>query len=257
MFYDTHAHLNAEQFKDNLEEIVKEAYASGVTYINVVGFNRETNFLAQEIAAKYDNLYPTAGLHPNDVNDFTEEDLVTLEEYVKKEVTVGVGECGLDYYWYKDNKDKQKAFFIAQIELARKYKKPLVIHVRNAFQDTYDIIETEMKKGAFTGVMHCFSGSPEMALRFLNLGLYISLGGPVTFKNAGAPKEVAKIVPLDKLLIETDCPYLAPHPHRGKQNKPSYLPLIAQSIAEIKGISVEEVAKHTTLNAKRLFLQQF
>lgn len=255
MFYDTHAHLNAEQFKENLEEVVKEAKEAGVEHINVIGFDRETNLLAQEIAAKNDNLYPTAGLHPTDVNEFTEQDLVVLEEYIKKDVTVGIGECGLDYYWHNDNKDRQKYFFIAQIELARKYHKPLVIHVRDAFQDTYDLLASEMKKGFFTGVMHCFSGSPEMAKRFLDLGLYISLGGPVTFKNAVTPKEVARVVPLDKLLIETDCPYLAPHPYRGKQNKPSYLPLIAKAIAEIKEVSIEEVANYTTLNAKRLFLK--
>ena len=163
---------------------------------------------------------------------------------------MAIGECGLDYYWHKETKTRQIAYFEKQIELAKKYQKPIIIHVRDAFNDSYEVLKKATSDGLLKGVMHCFSGSKEMALRFIDLGFYISLGGPVTFKNARVPKEVAKVVPLDRLMIETDCPYLAPHPYRGKENKPSYLPLIAKEIAEIRNVSLDEVAYHTTNNAK-------
>ncbi|QVK17411.1 TatD family hydrolase [Mycoplasmatota bacterium] len=253
MFYDTHAHINADNYKDNLTEIINGARENKVNYINVVGFDPKTNALANEIALKYDNLYATCGLHPSDIHLHTEDNLKQLEFYLKQEITVAVGECGLDYYWHKETRDKQIDYFKKQIELSKKYQKPLIIHVRDALSDSYEVLKEASKDGLLKGVMHCFSGSSEMAKQFLDLGLYISLGGPVTFKNAKAPKEVAKIVPLDRLLIETDCPYLAPHPYRGKQNKPAYVTLIADEIAKIKEVSIEEIASATTQNAKRLF----
>ncbi len=255
LYYDTHAHLNAENYQDNLNEIIQDAKENNVDYINVIGFDPKTNALANKIAKDY-NLFASAGLHPTDVQHFSESDIKDLEFYLQQDITVAVGECGLDYYWHKDTKDLQSKYFNLQIALAKKYHKPLVIHVRDAFEDTYKILKATSSDGLLKGVMHCFSGSPEMAQRFLDLGLYISLGGPVTFKNAKTPKEVAKLVPLNRLLIETDCPYLAPHPYRGKENKPGYLPLIAREIASIKEISPEELATYTTNNGKKLFLNK-
>jgi len=253
MYYDTHAHLNADTFKDNLAEIINEAYEMEVKYINVVGFDPKTNALANEIALNHDFIYASAGLHPSDIHLFTDTDLKQLEVYLEQDITVAVGECGLDYYWHKESKEKQILFFKKQIELSKIYQKPLIIHVRDAISDCYEVLKEASIDGLLKGVMHCFSGSAEMAQKFIDLGLFISIGGPVTFKNAKTPKEVAKSVPLDRLLIETDCPYLAPHPYRGKQNKPSYVSLVAQEIANIKEISIEEVATYTTRNAKKLF----
>lgn len=253
ILYDTHSHINADTYQKKLKETIEDARSQGVTLMNVVGFDRETNQKANEIALNYKGIYASAGLHPVDAHEFTDEDLKEVEAYLKQDITVAVGECGLDYYWHKDTKEIQKEIFKKQIELSRKYKKPLIIHVRDAMQDTYDILEEASKDGQLQGVMHCYSGSSEMAKRFLDLGLYISLGGPVTFKNAKEPKEVAKVVPLDRLLIETDSPYLTPHPYRGKENRPALVKLVAQSIAELRGLSLEELAHHTTENAKRLF----
>lgn len=253
MYFDTHAHLNADNFRNNLSNIIEEARSVKVDYINVVGFNPKTNDRAIKIATKYENIFATCGLHPTEVQNFTEDNINTLEEYLAIDKTVAIGECGLDYYWHKETKIRQIFFFERQIDLAKKYQKPIIVHVRDAFNDSYDVLKKATNDGKLKGVMHCFSGSKEMALRFIDLGFYISLGGPVTFKNAKVPKEVAKIVPLDRLMIETDCPYLAPHPYRGKENKPSYLPLIAKEIAEIKNVSLDEIAYHTTNNAKKLF----
>ncbi|HEY8364868.1 MAG TPA: TatD family hydrolase [Haloplasmataceae bacterium] len=253
MYYDTHAHLNADNYLYNVEDIIKEAFNEGVKLINVIGFDPKTNKLANKIAQSHHNIYASAGLHPTDVDNFSTQDLIDLEFYLKQEITVAVGECGLDYYWNKDTKSKQFFYFEKQIELAKKYQKPIIIHVRDAFLDSYEILKDAVKDGLLTGVMHCYSGSLEMAEKFLDLGLYISLGGPVTFKNAKTPKEVAKVVPIDRLLIETDCPYLAPHPYRGKENKPSLLPLIAQEISQIKDIPIDTVGFQTTENGKKLF----
>ncbi|MDF2700975.1 MAG: TatD family deoxyribonuclease [Haloplasmataceae bacterium] len=253
MFYDTHTHLNADDFKENYDEIIKEANSLNVKYLNIVGFDKNTNFLANQIAKKYENIFASAGLHPTDVNNFDETDLREVENYLKQDITVAVGECGLDYYWHKETRERQIEFFKKQIDLSKKYNKPLIIHVRDAMQDAYDVLYEASKDHKLKGVMHCYSGSSEMANRFVNLGLYISLGGPVTFKNAKEPKEVAKIVPLDRLLIETDCPFLAPHPYRGKQNKPVYVTLVAEEIAALRGLTIEEVGNVTTNNAKRLF----
>lgn len=251
--FDTHTHLNAKVYRDKLEEVIKDAHENQVRYMNVVGFDHETNGRANEIAMQYDGIYATAGLHPTDAHLFGESDVLAIEEYIKQDITVAVGECGLDYYWQKDTKQQQKEIFQAQIELAKTYQKPIIVHMRDATMDTYEQLKEATKDGRLTGVMHSFSGSAEMALKFLDLGLYISLAGPVTFKNARTPKEVAEVVPIDRLLIETDCPYLTPHPYRGKENRPGLVHLVAETIAEIKQISIEELAQHTTENAKRLF----
>ncbi|WP_226677553.1 TatD family hydrolase [Rossellomorea aquimaris] len=252
MLFDTHVHLNAEQFDEDLEEVISRAREAGVENMVVVGFDRPTIDRAMELIGQYDFLYAAIGWHPVDAIDMKDEDLVWIEELSQHPKVVAIGEMGLDYHWDKSPKDVQKEVFRKQIQLAKKVKLPIVIHNRDATQDIVDILREE---GAdeVGGIMHCFSGSPEIAQECVDMNFYISLGGPVTFKNAKKPKEVAKEIPLEKLLIETDCPYLAPHPYRGKRNEPAYVKLVAEQIAELKEVSLEEVEKMTTENAKKLF----
>lgn len=252
MLFDTHAHLNAEQFNEDLTEVIARAQEVGIENIVVVGFDRPTITRAMELVEEYDFMYASVGWHPVDAIDMTDEDLEWIEELAKHPKVVAIGEMGLDYHWDKSPKDVQKEVFRKQIHLAKRVKLPIIIHNREA---TSDIVEILREEGASEvgGIMHCFSGSVEVAQECLQMNFYISLGGPVTFKNARKPKEVAEAVPLDKLLIETDCPYLAPHPYRGKRNEPSYVKLVAEQIAELKGITYEEVAEKTTANAKKLF----
>ncbi|WHY34290.1 TatD family hydrolase [Cytobacillus firmus] len=252
MFFDTHAHLNAEQYNEDLQEVIDRAFSEGVSNIVVVGFDRPTIEKAMELTEQYEFIYACVGWHPVDAIDMTEEDLLWIEELSSHPKVVALGEMGLDYYWDKSPKDIQKEVFRKQIRLAKKVKLPIVIHNRDATSDIVEILKEE-GAGEVGGIMHCFSGSPEIAQECVDMNFYISLGGPVTFKNAKKPKEVADVIPLEKLLIETDCPYLTPHPHRGKRNEPSYVKLVAEQIAEIKGLSTEEVAQATTENAKKLF----
>jgi TatD DNase family protein len=252
MLFDTHVHLNAEQFNEDLEQVIERAQNEGVQNMVVVGFDRPTIKKAMQLVEEYDFLYAAIGWHPVDAVDMTDEDLKWIEELSAHHKVVAIGETGLDYHWDKSPKDIQQEVFRKQIRLAKKVKLPIVIHNREATQDIVDILQEEDAKEV-GGIMHCFSGSPETARVCLDMNFLISLGGPVTFKNAKKPKEVAEEVPLEKLLIETDCPYLAPHPYRGKRNEPSYVKLVAEQIAELKGISFEEVADITTRNAKKLF----
>lgn len=252
MFFDTHAHLNAEQYNEDLQEVIDRALDEGISNIVVVGFDRPTIEKAMELTEKYDFIYASVGWHPVDAIDMTEDDLQWIEELSSHPKVVALGEMGLDYYWDKSPKDIQQEVFRKQIRLAKKVKLPIVIHNRDATADIVEILKEE-GAGEVGGIMHCFSGSPEIAKECVNMNFFISLGGPVTFKNAKKPKEVADVIPLEKLLIETDCPYLTPHPFRGKRNEPSYVKLVAEQIAEIKGLSVEEVAQATTENAKKLF----
>jgi TatD DNase family protein len=252
MLFDTHAHLNADQFSEDLEDVISRAQDTGVSTMVVVGFDRPTIKRAIELADKYEFIYASVGWHPVDAIDMTEADLRWIEELSAHPKVVALGEMGLDYYWDKSPKDIQKEVFRKQIKLAKKVKLPIVIHNREATADVMEILKEEGAEEV-GGIMHCFSGSPEIAKECVNMNFYISLGGPVTFKNAKKPKEVAAEIPLEKLLIETDCPYLAPHPFRGKRNEPSYVKLVAEEIAEIKGISFAEIAEVTTRNAKKLF----
>jgi TatD DNase family protein len=252
MLFDTHAHLNADQYKEDLDEVMERAKEAGVSNIVVVGFDTLTINRAMELAEAHDHIYACVGWHPVDAIDMTDEDLKWIEELASHPKVVAIGEMGLDYHWDKSPHDIQKEVFRKQIRLAKKVKLPIVIHNRDA---TADIVEILREEGAAEvgGIMHCFSGSVEIAKECLDMNFYISLGGPVTFKNAKKPKEVALEVPLDKLLIETDCPYLTPHPYRGQRNEPSYVKLVAEEIAEIKGISFEEIARATSDNAKKIF----
>lgn len=252
MFFDTHVHLNDEQYSEDLEDVIMRARDSGVEKMVVVGFDRKTILRALELIEEYEFLYASVGWHPVDAVDMKHEDLIWIEEIASHPKVVALGEMGLDYHWDKSPKQVQQEVFRKQIRLAKKLKMPIIIHNRDAAQDIVRILREEDAQEV-GGIMHCFSGSVEIAKECLDLNFYISLGGPVTFKNAKKPKEVAMHVPIDRLLIETDCPYLAPHPHRGKRNEPAYVKIVAEQIAELKGISLKELAHVTTANAKKIF----
>lgn len=252
MLFDTHVHMNARQFLEDRDEVIKRAFDTGVTHMVVVGFDRETIPLAIEIAELYDTIYAAVGWHPVDAIDMTDEDLTWIEELSQHPKVVAIGEMGLDYHWDKSPKDVQKEVFRKQIQLAKKVKMPIIIHNREATEDIITILQEENAK-EIGGIMHCYNDSAEYVQTCLDMNFYISLGGPVTFKNAPMPKEVAAMVPIDRLLIETDAPFLAPHPNRGKRNEPAYVKLVAEKIAEIRQISLEELSEKTTENACSIF----
>ncbi|KFF57513.1 TatD family hydrolase [Bacillus subtilis] len=252
MLFDTHAHLNAEQYDTDLEEVIERAKAEKVERIVVVGFDRPTIIRAMEMIEEYDFIYAAIGWHPVDAIDMTEEDLAWIKELSAHEKVVAIGEMGLDYHWDKSPKDIQKEVFRKQIALAKEVNLPIIIHNRDATEDVVTILKEEGAE-AVGGIMHCFTGSAEVARECMKMNFYLSFGGPVTFKNAKKPKEVVKEIPNDRLLIETDCPFLTPHPFRGKRNEPSYVKYVAEQIAELKEMTFEEIASITTENAKRLF----
>jgi TatD DNase family protein len=252
MLFDTHVHLNAEQYEDDLQEVINRALEKGVQNMVVVGFDEPTIKKAIQIAETYDFIYASVGWHPVDAIDMTDEHLAWIEELAQHPKVVALGEMGLDYHWDKSPKEVQKDVFRRQIRLARKVNLPIIIHNRDATEDVVTILKEEHVEEV-GGIMHCFTGSIEVAKQCMDMNMYISFGGPVTFKNAKKPKEVATDLPLDKLLIETDCPYLTPHPFRGKRNEPGYVSYVAEQIAELKGITYEELADITTANAKKLF----
>ncbi len=250
MYIDTHVHLNNDALYNELDHYVKKAYDNGVKKMIVIGYDPLMNQRAIEIASKYDFVYASVGIHPTRVKNMQSDEFAQLKSLIEHPKVVGIGECGMDLYWDKSNQEAQIEIFKKQIELAQAVDMPLSIHMREATQITY---ETLKPYAPIKGIMHCYSGSEEMAHKFIQLGLHVSLGGPVTFKNAKTPKAVAKIVPKDKLLIETDAPFLAPHPYRGKQNDSSYLPLIANAIAQERREKAEDIAALTTQNAIKLF----
>jgi TatD DNase family protein len=252
MLFDTHVHLNIEQFDEDREEVIQRAKAAGVEKMVVVGFDHETIPKAIALAEAHDFIYAAVGWHPVDAIDFTDDDLLWLEELTRHKKVVALGEMGLDYHWDKSPKDVQKDVFRKQIALAKKVNLPIIIHNREATEDVIALLQEEHAEEV-GGIMHCFAGDVEHVKPCLDMNFYISLGGPVTFKNAKAPKEVAKIVPADRLLVETDCPFLAPHPNRGKRNEPAYVRLVAEQIAELRETSIETVEQQTTANALRLF----
>jgi len=218
----------------------------------VIGFDQKTIKRAIELAEEYEFIYAVVGWHPVDAIDCTDEDLQWIEELASHPKVVAIGETGLDYYWDKSPKEIQQQVLRKQIQLAQRVNLPLVIHNRDATEDVVRILQEEQAEKT-GGVMHCFGGSVETARTCMDMNFMISLGGPVTFKNAKKPKEVATEIPLEWLMIETDAPYLAPHPHRGKRNEPGLVPLVAEEIARLKGVSIEEVAQATTKNAKRFY----
>jgi len=252
VLFETHAHLNAKEFDEDREEVIARAQENGVSTIVNIGFNAETIPTCMELAEAHDFIYAVIGWHPQDAKDMTDEHLEWIEELSRHPKVVGLGEMGLDYYWDTSPKDVQAEVFRKQIRLARKLDMPIIIHNRDAHQDVLTILKEE-KAADVGGIMHCFSGSWETAKLALDMNFYISFGGPLTFKNAKQPKEVAAKVPQGKLLIETDCPYLTPHPFRGKRNESGYVRYVCEEMANIRGLSYEEMAQITTDNAKRLF----
>lgn len=250
MLIDTHAHLDSPKFDDDREEMIERARQAGIEAIVNIGFNRETIPTTMELADRYPFIYAAVGWHPTDAADMKlEEDLAWIERLCAHPKVVAIGEIGLDYYWDTSPKEIQHTVFREQIRLAKRLKKPIVIHNREAHEDVVRLLREE-GASEVGGIMHCFSGSWETARQCLDMNFYISFGGPVTFKNARIPKEVLAKVPDDRLLIETDAPYLAPHPHRGKRNESAYVRLVAEAAAEIKGISVEEIGKLTIQNSR-------
>lgn len=249
--FDSHAHYNDEKFDEDRKELLKEIYNSGVTKIINAGYNIDSSKRAIEIANIYDFMYTTAGISPNDIDDFKKDDLEIVEEIAKNEKCKAIGEIGLDYYWNQGNKELQKEVFISQIEIANKLELPIVIHTREAIYDTLEILKQNecIKKGIF----HCCPLNVDLVREGLKLGFYISFAGPVTFKNSKNAEEIIKMVPNDRMLIETDSPYLSPEPLRGTRNDSRNVKYVAQKIADIKGISIEDVAKITYENTKRIF----
>ncbi|MCR5231378.1 MAG: TatD family hydrolase [Acholeplasmatales bacterium] len=248
---DTHSHLFDEEFDLDRDLCIKRAIEANVKKIILVGFSKETNLKAQELAKKYNIFFPTAGLHPSEANSNYLEEFEEFKRFAKENKIYAVGECGLDYHWDITYKEEQKKLFRLQCEYAIENDLPIIVHSRDAQQDTFDIIKSY--NGKLKGVMHCYSGSKELAKEYVKLGFYISLGGPLTFKNAKEPKEVCINTPLDRLLIETDCPYLAPTPFRGKRNESAYVKYVLEEMAKLKGIPISIVEDETESNAERLF----
>lgn len=252
MLFDTHAHVEDEKFSEDYEEVVKRAKDSGVELILDVGCDIENSKKAIALAEKYPFFYAAVGLHPHDARLFNDEMKDEFIKLAKHPKVVAIGEIGLDYYYDFSPRDVQREVFRKQIRMAKELKLPIIIHDRDAHADCLDIVKEE-KAEEVGGVFHAFSSSVEMAEEVLKHNFYISIGGALTFKNNKKTVKVAEWVPLDKLLIETDCPYLTPVPFRGKRNEPAYVKLVAEKIAEIKGISYEEVAKAALENGKKLF----
>ena len=251
MYFDTHVHLNSEQY-ENVEEIINRALDSKVNKMIVIGYDLETSIKAIEIASKYNFIYAAVGIHPSEIKKMKENDLISLENLLTNSKVVALGEIGLDYYWDKDNKEEQKEIFIEQLKLANKYNLPIIIHSREAAQDTYEVLK-ENKKYYEKGIMHCYSYSLDLAKEFIKLDLLLAFGGALTFLNAKQNKEVVKEIDIKHLLIETDAPYLTPHPFRGKRNEPKYINLVVKEMANLKNMSEEEVASITYNNACNIF----
>ncbi|HEL0757221.1 TatD related DNase [Streptococcus equi subsp. equi] len=250
--FDTHTHLNVDHFSGKEDEELALAKELGVSYHNVVGFDQETIDQALALADAYREVYATIGWHPTEAGSYTQAVEDKLIAHLKHSKVVALGEIGLDYYWMEDPKEVQIEVFKRQLQLAKDHDLPFVVHTRDALEDTYQVLK-EAGVGPRGGIMHSYSGSLEMAQRFVDLGMLISFSGVVTFKKAVDVQEAARQLPLDKLLVETDAPYLAPVPKRGRENHTAYTRYVVEKIAELRGLSVEEIAAATTANAKRVF----
>ena len=247
--FDSHAHYTDKAFNDDRTEMLGFLKESGICGVINCGADLDSSKASIALSKEYDYIYAACGVHPEEVDGLPENFIEILRELSKSPKCVAIGEIGLDYYWRQDNKELQKKVFEEQILLAKELNLPIIVHDREAHDDTLNILKKHKPKG----VLHCFSGSAEMAKEVLRLGMYIGLGGALTFKNARKPVEVAEILPLEKLLLETDCPYMAPVPMRGKRNYSGYIPYIAERVAEIKGIAPQEVLDTTSKNTKQLF----
>jgi TatD DNase family protein len=247
MLIDTHCHLEKKEY-ENLDKSVQEILMSDVKAIVVSGYDVKSSIAAIELAHKHKNVYATVGFHPQDSGDIGEQDYTYFDQWLLDEKVVGVGEIGLDYHYDPIDKNKQKKMFKRQIEIAIKHNKPITVHNRDASKDIYDIL----KDYKVRGIIHCFNDTVDMAQKFINLGFSLGVGGIITFKKNNL-KEVIKSISIEYIVLETDSPYLTPEPFRGRKNSPIHLPLIASAIADIKGLTYNEVASVTTANVKRLF----
>ena len=245
---DTHCHIYGEYY-DDIESVIMAIKNAGVNKVIVNGCDMKSNLEVLELTREYDIIYGAIGFHPTELNDNFDEAIKFLNEHINDDKIVAIGEIGLDYHYEDTNKMIQKDMFKRQLEIASKNKKPVIVHSRDAIQDTYDI----MSKYDLKGSIHAFSGSVEMANKFIELGYFIGIGGVCTYKNAKSIIDVIEKIPLAYILLETDSPYLTPSPYRGQTNTPANIPLIAKKVSEIKNVSLSEVAKTTTENADRLF----
>ena len=252
MIFDTHAHYDDEAFNEDREKLIDEISRSEIRKIVNSGANLATSQNSVDLSEKYDFFYAAVGVHPDDAAEVTDEGIERLRELAKGKKVVAVGEIGLDYYWNKENSDLQKTAFKRQIELARELSLPIIVHSRDAAADTMEILH-ETDAGKLGGVIHCFSYSPEIALESVKMGFYIGIGGVVTFKNAKKIKESVEAIPLEKIVLETDCPYLAPDPFRGKRNSSLYLEYVVKEIARLKGIDENTVMEQTFKNALNMY----
>lgn len=250
MYFDTHTHLDDARFADDRAEVIQKVRDAGVTLAVNIGADMKSSETSVALAEQYDFIYASVGVHPEDVTHLTEADMDRLAELAQHNKVVAIGEIGLDYHYDDVPKELQKKWFLRQIQLAQKLELPYIVHDREAHGDVLEIIR---ESGYFRGVMHCYSGSAEMAQELLKLGFYISFAGPVTFKNGKKAQEATKQIPIERILIETDSPYLTPEPYRGQRNDSSMVQFVARKIAELKGITAAEAARITMENGKRFF----
>ena len=253
MFIDTHCHMEDENFNSDRAEVLERAKMAGVVAIINFGSTMESSIAICELAKDFSELYGGIGIHPEEIDDFDKNTCAKLAELAENKKVIAIGEIGLDYHWEKDleRRQIQQKIFIEQLDLARQLKLPVCVHDRDAHGDTLKILQTEGKN--LRGVLHCYSGSLEMAREVWKLGWFIGVDGPLTFKNSAKLPEIVKAAPRDKILIETDAPYLAPVPYRGKRNEPAYIVEVAKKLAEFRGETLEEVAAYTAANAKNLY----
>ena len=251
MIFDTHAHYDDEQFDEDRDALLCSMQEGGVGTIVNAGSDVASWEDVRALTARYPFIYGAAGVHPDDVGELNEENFMRLRAVLREEKMVAVGEIGLDYYWDNESHEVQKTWFIRQLELARELEMPVIIHSREAAADTLQIMKEHAR--GLKGVIHCFSYSAEMAREYVKMGFFIGVGGVVTFKNSRKLKEVVEETPLEYLLLETDCPYLAPVPNRGKRNSSLNLVYVAEQIAELKQLSYDEVVEQTEKNARRLY----
>ena len=254
MIFESHAHYDDEAFDSDRSELLSQCQNQGIEYIVNVSASLGSVKSTLALAEEYPFIYAAVGIHPDEVGELNEENFAWLKEQCRHPKAVAVGEIGLDYYWVKENHETQKYWFRRQMDLAKELELPIIVHSREACADTLE----EIKKAhtpKLKGVIHCFSYAPETAREYLEMGYYIGVGGVVTFKNAKKLKEVVKMLPPERILLETDCPYLAPVPNRGKRNSSLNLPYVAEAVAELKGMETEEVIRITNENARKLYFQ--
>lgn len=251
MLFDSHAHIDDEKFDIDRDQVIQRAIENGITGIINVGACMASSARSIALAEKYEGVYAAVGIHPHDAQHALDANYDQLIQWATLDKVVAIGEIGLDYYYDFSPRDVQRSVFIRQLDVARQTDKPFIIHDRDAHGDVLDILKKEAK--GLNGVLHCFSGSLEMAYEVIKMGYYISIAGPVTFKNAAKLPEIVAKIPLERLLVETDSPYLTPQPYRGKRNEPAYVKLVAQQVASLRGMELDDLAKATSENVRNLF----